>query len=128
MPLCIIVEDHADTLEGYAEFLGFEGLTVHTASNGDELHGLIGRETPDAIVMDLHLPSQDGGTLIRELKMRESTRDVPVLVVSASVREIDRREAFDAGCDAFIGKPCDPRNLLAELRRLMRERGERRGK
>jgi two-component system OmpR family response regulator len=122
MPLCIVVEDHADTREGYAEWLSFEGMRVRTAGDGDELHQLMGVETPDAFVMDLHLPGDDGWTLIREIRSAHKTRNVPVVVVSASVQESDRQSALEAGCDSFLAKPCDPRDLLAELKRLINAR------
>jgi two-component system cell cycle response regulator DivK len=123
MPLCIVVEDHGDTREGYVEFLGMSGMTVLSAANADELRALLANHTPDVIVMDLHLPKVDGWTLIREVKSAEKTRRVPVLVVSAYVRPVDRDDAVAAGCDAFIPKPCDPSDVLAELRRLIAGRG-----
>jgi CheY-like chemotaxis protein len=119
MPLCIVVEDHGDTREGYVEFLGMSGMNVLSAANADELRALLATHTPDVIVMDLHLPKVDGWTLIREVKSAEKTRNVPVLVVSAYVRPVDRDDALAAGCDAFIPKPCDPSDVLAELRRLI---------
>jgi CheY-like chemotaxis protein len=118
-PLCIVVEDHADTREGYVEFLGFGGISVLSASGADELRALLATRRPDAIVMDLHLPRVDGWTLIREIKADESTRRIPVLVVSAYVRDVDREDAFRAGADAFIPKPCDPELVITELKRLM---------
>jgi CheY-like chemotaxis protein len=121
-PICIVVEDHGDTRDGYVEFLGFEGIQVLSAASGDELRALLATTKPDAIVMDLHLPQVDGWTLIRELRASPATRTVPVLVVSAYVREIDRQDAFRAGANAFIGKPCDPNDVAAELKRLIAER------
>ena len=119
MSHCLFVEDHADTRDGYAELLSFEGITVHIAASGEELWPLLEVDIPDAIVMDLHLPGRDGWMLIRELRAHDAWKRVPILVVSACVREMDREQAFDAGCDAFLGKPCDPSDLVAELKRLI---------
>lgn len=119
MPRCIVVEDHADTREGYVEFLAMGGLSVRSAGSGEELRALLASEKPDAIVMDLHLPVVDGWTLIRELKADERTRDIPVVVVSAYVRPVDRDDAFTSGADAFIAKPCDPSLVLSELQRVI---------
>ena len=118
MALCIVVEDHGDTREGYVEFLGLSGLKVLSAANADEFRALLAAHTPDVIVMDLHLPKVDGWTLIREVKAAPETRTVPVVVVSAYVRPVDREDAQLAGCDAFIPKPCDPADVLAAIRRL----------
>lgn len=123
MPLCIVVEDHGDTRDGYVEFLTFSGLSVLSAASADEFRALLVDHVPDVVVMDLQLPETDGWALIRELKRAEATRHVPVLVVSASVRDVDREAARAAGCDAFISKPCDPAAVIAELRRLLDRQG-----
>jgi CheY-like chemotaxis protein len=119
---CIVVEDHTDTRDGYVEFLALEGITVLSAGGSEEFRALLATSQPDAIVMDLHLPRVDGWTLIRELRAAPATQDVPVLVVSAYVREVDREDAFRAGASAFIGKPCDPNDVAAELKRLVNAR------
>ena len=121
MSLCFVVEDHGDTRAGYEEFLAFSGFEVMTAGSGEELWALLESRTPDAIVMDLQLPTVDGWTLIKELRGREPTARTPVLVVSASVREADRQAAWEAGCTAFLPKPCDPTHVISELQRLIEE-------
>jgi two-component system, cell cycle response regulator DivK len=122
MPRCLIVEDHGDTREGYAEFLAFSGFDVATAADGDAMWGAIEAHQPDAIVMDLHLPKTDGWSLIRALRHSPVTRGIPVVVVSASVRDSEREEAANAGCDSFIPKPCDPARIAEELHRLIAAR------
>lgn len=122
MPSCLIIEDHGDTREGYAEFLAFSGFEVMSAADGSGMWQILHERLPDAIVMDLHLPKTDGWSLIRELRSSPATRDIPVVVVSASVRESERLEAERAGCDSFIPKPCDPERIVGELRRLIDER------
>ena len=99
------------------------GQTIHdmdvlAAGSAEELRALLATNIPDAIVMDLRLPRTDGWTLIRELKADQRTQDVPIIVVSACVRPSDREDAYRAGCDAFISKPNDPAEVLAQLRRL----------
>jgi CheY-like chemotaxis protein len=115
----MIVEDHEDTRAGYAEYLALSGFEVRCAGSAEDLRELLKREVPQAVVMDLRLPSTDGWALTRELKGDPRTRDVVVIVVSASVlpRAVARAEA--AGCDAFIPKPCDPARVLMELERLL---------
>jgi two-component system, cell cycle response regulator DivK len=124
MPTCLIVEDHGDTREGYAEFLAFSGFEVLTAADGAAMWEILDDRLPDALVMDLHLPKKDGWSLIRELRRSAHTRAIPVVVVSASVRDSERLEAEQAGCDSFIPKPCDPDLIVSELRRLIGERSD----
>ena len=66
------------------------------AGSGEELWPLLERETPDAIVMDLHLPGTDGWMLIRELRTQDAWKRVPILVVSACVRETEREQLVAA--------------------------------
>ena len=121
MPLCFIVDDHGDTREGFAEYLRDWGFDVRTAGDAAELHKLLATATPAAILMDVHMPRVDGWTLTREIKDNPRTRDVRVVVVSASVRAEDRLAAEQAGADAFLGKPCDPQTIVMELTRLLTE-------
>ncbi len=119
MPLCFIVDDHGDTREGFAEYLRDWGFEVRTASDATELRTLLTTATPAAILMDVHMPRVDGWTLTREIKANPRTRDVRVVVVSASVRQEDRIAAEESGADSFIAKPCDSQSIVSELTRLL---------
>ena len=117
MARCIIVDDHTDTRAGYAEFLAAFGFDVRTAADAEELRALLHVWLPDAIVLDLQLPRTDGWELTREIKSDPRTRGIAVIVVSACVLPAERAAAEDAGCNAFINKPCDPLAIVEELRR-----------
>jgi CheY-like chemotaxis protein len=118
--LCIVVEDHRDTREGYVEYIGLSGFSVLSAGSADELRRLLTLQLPDVIVMDLQLPGTDGWDLIREIKKDARTGQIPVLVVSGWVRNVDREDAFTAGADGFVGKPCLPTEIVEELRKLVK--------
>ena len=117
MARCIIVDDHGDTRAGYAEFLSAFGFEVRTAADAEELRAVLTDWLPDAIVLDLQLPRIDGWQVTREIKSDPRTRPVAVVIVSACVLPADRAAAEEAGCDAFINKPCDPMAIVDELRR-----------
>ena len=117
MPRCIIVDDHGDTRAGYAEFLTAFGFDVRTAADAEEFRSLLNDWMPDAIVLDLQLPRTDGWELTREIKGDPRTRQIAIVVVSACVLPAERAAAQEAGCDAFINKPCDPMWIVEELRR-----------
>ena len=114
----IIVDDHGDTRAGYAEFLGVFGFEVRAAGEAEQLRALMRDDLPDAIVLDLQLPRTDGWQLTREIKQDPRTRHITVIVVSACVLPAEREAAQEAGCDVFISKPCDPMEIVTELRRL----------
>ena len=117
MARCIIVDDHTDTRTGYAEFLTAFGFEVRSAADAEELRAILRDWVPDAIVLDLQLPRIDGWELTREIKADPRTRDVAIVIVSACVLPAERAAAEEAGCDAFINKPCDPMAIVDELRR-----------
>jgi len=119
MPLCFVVDDHVDTREGFAEYLRQSGFEVQTAGDAGELRSLLADSTPAAVLMDVQMPRVDGWTLTREIKANDRTRHVRVVVVSASVGEGFRVAADAAGADALIAKPCDPREIVVELTRLL---------
>ena len=82
------------------------------------------RETrPDLVLLDLRLPEEPGVVLARELRSARATGSVPIIALTASVLEADRRAAIDAGCDGFIEKPISPRDLLAQVRAYLGRTG-----
>jgi len=119
MPLCIVVDDHVDTREGFAEYLRHSGFDVRTAGDASELRALLAEVTPAAVLMDVQMPLVDGWTLTREIKANERTQQTRVLVISASIGEGFRRAADMAGADALLAKPCDPQRIVVELTRLL---------
>jgi len=122
MALCVIVDDHDDSREGFAEFLEVNGLEVMSAASADEFEAILEKHEPDAIVMDLQLPRVDGWELARRVRDTPGLRDVPLVAFSACVMPDERARADEVGFDLFLGKPCDPEIVLQELRRLMAER------
>jgi len=122
MALCVIVDDHDDSREGFAEFLEVNGLEVMSAASAEEFEAILDKHEPDAIVMDLQLPRVDGWELARRVRDTPGLRDVPLVAFSACVMPDERARADEVGFDLFLGKPCDPEIVLQELRRLMAER------
>ena len=118
-PLVLIVDDFADNREMYAEYLRFSGFAVDEATNGRQALEKVAAVVPDAIVMDLSLPEVDGWEATRRLKADPRTQHVPVIAVTGHALAGHSRSAHDAGCDAFVTKPCLPEDLVAHLRRVL---------
>ena len=118
-PLVLVVDDFQDNREMYAEYLSYSGFRVIEASNGKEaVEQAIGK-LPDLIVMDLSLPVMDGWEATRLLKKDARTQAIPVLALTGHALAGHSKGAKDAGCDAFLAKPCLPELLLAEIRRML---------
>ena len=122
MPLCVIVDDHDDTREGFAEYLQVNGFDVLSANGAKEFERLVESKAPDAIVLDLQLPDVNGWELATRIRANPRLREVPLVAFSACVMATERERADQAGFDLFLGKPCDPETILGELRRLLREK------
>lgn len=118
-PLVLIVDDYADNREMYAEYLTFCGLRVAEAQTGHEALEMALRLRPDVVVMDLALPGVDGWEATRRLKRDPLTREIPVIALTGHALAGHSRTALDAGCDAFVTKPCLPDDLVVEVRRML---------
>ncbi len=126
-PLVLIVEDYEDAREMYAAYLQFSGYRVAEAANGVEAVEQAQELMPDIILMDLALPKMDGWEATRLLKKDERTRDIPIVALTGHALAGHAEGARQAGCDAFITKPCLPDELVAEIKRVLSARsGSRR--
>ena len=118
-PLVLVVEDYQDAREMYAAYLQFSGFEVAEATNGVEALEKAQRLLPDIVLMDLALPRMDGWEATRRLKSDERTKRIPVVALTGHALAGHAEGARQAGCDAFVTKPCLPDALVAEIRRLL---------
>ncbi|WP_437785014.1 response regulator [Sorangium sp. So ce1097] len=127
-PLVLVVDDFQDNREMFAEYLSFSGFRVAEAATGREALDRAFELIPDLILMDLSLPEIDGWEATRHLKSDPRTKRIPIVALTGHTLAGHSREAKDAGCDAFLTKPCLPDTLVLEIRRLLsRSEGEARG-
>jgi len=117
--LVLLVDDYPDNRDIYVQFLTYAGLRVEEAENGHQALDKAFTLRPDVIVMDLSLPGLDGWEATRRLKQDPRTRDIPVIALTGHALAGHSKVAFDAGCDAFITKPCLPERLLEEIRAIL---------
>jgi CheY-like chemotaxis protein len=97
------------------------GYTLTTVETLTDARSHLADQPVGLILLDRHLPDGDGLDLASEVKATERLRDVPILLVSASVLPVDREAAEAAGCDGFIDKPIRVDALLDEVRRRIGE-------
>jgi CheY-like chemotaxis protein len=117
--LVLVVEDYQDAREMYAAYLQFSGFDVAEAGNGLEAVEKATELLPDIVLMDLALPKMDGWEATRRLKRDPRTRAIPVVALTGHALAGHADGAREAGCDAFVTKPCLPDALVAEIRRLL---------
>lgn len=117
LPRVLVVDDDPALCELLADYLGENGFDVRAVGDGRAMREVLSSWLPEAVVMDLMLPGDDGLSLTRFLK---ASVDVPVLMLSARGEEVDRVIGLEVGADDYLPKPFGPRELLARLRALLR--------
>jgi len=118
-PLVLVVDDFQDNREMYAEYLAYCGFRVIEAKNGKEAIEQAFAQSPNVIIMDLSLPVMDGWEATRRLKADGRTRSIPVIALTGHALSGHSKGALDAGCDAFVAKPCLPDQLVLEIKRML---------
>lgn len=118
-PRILVVDDDADLRKLVSEFLAANHMAVETAADAQEMDKALAQAPFDLIVLDLMMPGEDGLSIIR--RMRFSERPA-VIVLSAMAGDSDRIIGLEVGADDYLGKPCNPRELLARIRAVLRRR------
>jgi CheY-like chemotaxis protein len=124
-PLVLVVEDYQDAREMYAAYLQFSGYRVVEATNGLEAIEKTIELLPDIILMDLALPKIDGWEATKRLKSDDRTKHIPIVALTGHALAGFAEGAREAGCDAFVTKPCLPDALVAEIKRMLASRSPR---
>ena len=114
----LVVDDDFDARRIYSEYLRSKGWTVTTAADGRRGIEKAMDLKPDVVVLDLAMPRVDGWTVLKELRGSSWTASMPIVVVSAVTDARD--EAYSAGCDAFLAKPCPPEVVWLQIRAMFR--------
>jgi len=113
----LVVDDDASVRAMLLEYLGGHGYDVRAAADGAAMRRELERELPDLVLLDLRLPGEDGLTLARFLREHY---DVAIVMVTGSADVVDRVVGLEVGADDYIGKPFDPRELLARVKSVLR--------
>ncbi len=116
----LVVDDDARIRDLLKRYLTQEGLEVLLAEDGRSLNRVLQREAVDLIVLDLMLPGEDGLSICRRL--REAKDRTPIIMLTAKSEDIDRIVGLEVGADDYLGKPFNPRELLARIHAVLRRR------
>lgn len=113
----LIIDDDTELCALLADFLQLEGFVVNALHNGLEAVQHCRNNDYDAIVLDIMLPGMQGLDVLRELRR---LGDTPVLMLTARGEDTDRILGLELGADDYLPKPCNPRELAARLRAILR--------
>lgn len=121
----LLIDDDAINLELVQAVLEGDGFRVTTASDASTGIDLARRQRPNAILMDLQMPEMDGLHATRILQSEPDTADIPVIAMSAHVRDDDVERSLEAGCALHLSKPLDTRTLGDTVRGVIEAATER---
>jgi len=111
----LVVEDNSKNLKLVRDVLQFCGYEVIEATTGEEGVRLAGELVPDLILMDLQLPGIDGIEALHQIRANGQADEVPIVAVTASVMDADRRTAFESGFIGYVEKPISVRELPQQI-------------
>ncbi|MDA1075837.1 MAG: response regulator [Proteobacteria bacterium] len=113
----LVVDDDPELRELINEYLAKQGFQVACVASGKEMDAYLEHNSADLIILDLMMPGEHGLSVARRLK---TTSDIPIIIVSAQGDDVDRIVGLEVGADDYLGKPFNPRELLARVRAVLR--------
>jgi DNA-binding response OmpR family regulator len=117
-PYIVVVDDEVTQRLLLVDYLGRQNFRVAGAESGPALRKLVEREVPVLVLLDIGLPGEDGFSLARWL--RERCARTGIIMVTAAADPVDRVVGLETGADDYIGKPFEPRELLARVKSVLR--------
>src|SRR3989442_449775 len=121
----LVVDDDARIRDLLRRYLTQEGFEIMIAEDGKALNRILLRETVDLIVLDLMMPGEDGLSICRRL--RSANDRTPIIMLTAKGEDVDRIVGLEVGADDYLGKPFNPRELLARTHAMLRPRPPQEG-
>ena len=116
----LLVEDEPAQREVLTYNLEAEGYGVRCAENGEEAMLMIAEASPDLVILDWMMPLLSGIEVCRQIKTRDDTRDIPVIMLSARSEEVDTVRGLETGADDYVTKPYSVSELMARVRTQLR--------
>ncbi len=115
----LVVDDEKDLVRLLSYNLQKEGYDVFSAYDGTSVMDLVWGKRPDLIILDLMLPDRSGFDICQEIKQVESTRNIPIIMLTARSSEHDRVSGFEAGAEDYVVKPFSPKELVLRVKAML---------
>lgn len=119
---CLYVDDDPGVRELVALNLRLEGIRVHVSETGIGVERLIEQFQPDVVMLDVMMPERDGYEVLSALKSAESTRHIPVVLLTARASDAEIWQGWQAGADYYLTKPFNVDQLVEYLHMVVAER------
>ena len=119
MSVILIVEDNERNLKLVRDVLQVKGYSTIEAGSAEDGIKLALEKKPDLVLMDIHLPGMNGIEALGVLRANPATAAIPVIAVTASVMQQDRKQIMEAGFDMYVGKPINLKEFLDAVRKAL---------
>ena len=124
MSTILIVEDNEKNMKLLRDVLTFKGHEVIEAIDGETGVALGKSRKPNLVLMDIQLPGINGVEALKQLRADDETAHIPIIAVTASVMDQDRREIIEAGFDAFVSKPVNLKEFMVAVNKALEGSGQ----
>jgi adenylate cyclase len=118
----LVVDDNRDNIELVRDVLEIGGYVVLEAMNGADSLKIVSEQMPDLILLDVNMPGMSGFEVCKQLKADDTTRTIPVIMLTAQSDVDSRVQGLAAGADDYLTKPYSPRELMARVDRSIRSK------
>jgi len=115
----LIVEDNSQNMRLIEMVLRTKGYTLLKATDGEEAMDIATRELPDLVIMDIQLPKLSGLEVTRKLKETPAFSHIPIICLTAYAMKGDKERFIDGGCDAYLPKPINTRELVGVIAEML---------
>ena len=115
----LVVDDERHIVRLVEVTLPRAGYDVVSAYDGVEALEKIAAEKPEMIILDVMMPRMDGFEVLKELRAKAETKDIPVIMLTAKAQDADIFKGWSSGVDSYLTKPFNPRELLAFVERIL---------
>jgi len=112
----LVADDDKNVMNIIRYSLDSDKFEILEAANGKEALGMVFARLPDILILDIMMPGMDGYVVCEELKKHDSTKNLPIIILSAKASVDDKVKAMDLGIDDYMIKPFDPRELEARIK------------
>jgi UDP-glucose 4-epimerase len=116
----LVIDDDKDVTDLISARLGSHGFKVSAVNIPEEAFKILDKDTPDLIILDLVMPGIDGYGILRKIRTGNKTKEVPIIVLTAKLDQLDKVNALNTGAQDYITKPYEPEEFLARVKLALR--------
>ncbi len=120
----LVVDDEKDFIDAVRSLLEERGYSIDYANDGIGALEIVKKDIPDLILLDIVMPNMDGITLLKKLKQKNETKDIPVIMLTVKDGQANRNLGLETGAYEYISKPYDSLVLLRQIRNILEKTGK----